>query len=137
MDEGVKALELVGTGAQFPIIMEGLCTIFGLKIYPLGGLINLEGTRDILRVIFLYQVYPCIMKNCFLSVILDNKYGDRFQAQLDTLVIDHLVVTITMEELEQHYNLETDILKHCNFKKNIREDHTIPEHNLEGVKGKV
>ena len=34
-------------------------------------------------------------------VVLDHKYGKQVPVQLGTLVIDHLVATMTNEELQQ------------------------------------
>ena len=41
------------------------------------------------------------MKMCYFLVILGNKYGKRVPIQIGTLVIDHLVSVMTMEELQQ------------------------------------
>ena len=43
---------------------------------------------------------PQFNEDMFILVILDHKYGERVPAQIGTQVIDHLVVTITEEELQ-------------------------------------
>ena len=70
-------------------------------------------------------------------VISDNKYIERVPVQLGTLVVDHLVVTMIMEELQQ----VGDTWKQVYFstvikKRRVTENPSIPEYDLEEVKGK-
>ena len=47
------------------------------------------------------QDLPRYNEDVLFLVISDNKYGERVPVQIGTLVIDHLVVTMTVEELQQ------------------------------------
>ena len=71
-------------------------------------------------------------------IILEHKYWEGVPVQTGTQVIDHLVATMTGEELQQagetwkQVHLSTVILK-----RNIMESLNIPKYDLEGVKGKI
>ena len=69
---------------------------------------HLEGTGGIvipykgnMEANFITQGLPQYNEDILFLVILDKKYGERVPVQLGTLVIDHLVMTMTMEELQQ------------------------------------
>ena len=69
---------------------------------------------------------------------MNNKYGERVPVQKGTLVIDHLVMTMTAEELQQagdtwkQIHLSTVILK-----RNTMESLNVPKYDLKGVKDRV
>ena len=61
-------------------------------------------------------------------VILDHKYEERVPVQIDTQVIEHLVVTMTKKKLQQAGDtLETGTPQHCYFQKKYCEG---PKHPL-------
>ena len=71
-------------------------------------------------------------------VISDNKYGERVPAQIGTLVIDHLVMTMTADELQlTGDNWKWVYLRTVISKRNTVESLNIPNYNLEGIKGRV
>ena len=60
-------------------------------------------------------------------VSLVNKYGERVPLQLGTLVLDHLVVTMTMEELQQARDTWKQVhLSTVISKRNMIENSSIP-----------
>ena len=77
-------------------------------------------------------------KDVLSLVILENKYGERVPVQIGTLVIDHLVATMTAEELQQAGDTWKQVhLGTVISKRNTVESHNMPMFDLEGVKGKI
>ena len=64
-------------------------------------------------------------------VIADHKFGGRVPVQIDTQVIDHLVVTMTEEELQQAGDTWKQVhLRTIISKRNTVESLNIPEYHL-------
>ena len=81
---------------------------------------------------------PWYNEDVLFLVILDNKYGERVPIQISTLVTDHLVMTMTTEEVQQ----AGDTWKWVHLSIVILEGNTVeglnvPKYNLKGVKGRV
>ena len=81
---------------------------------------------------------PQYNEDILLLAVLDHKYREQVPVQLGKLVIDHLVLTMTTEELQQtdetwkHVHLSTVLSK-----RNTVESPGIPMYHLKGVKGKI
>ena len=81
---------------------------------------------------------PQYNEDLLFLVVPDHKYGQRVHVQIGTLVIDHLVMTITKEELQwagdtwKQVHLSTIVSK-----RNTMESLNIPKYGLKGVKGKI
>ena len=70
--------------------------------------------------------------------ILDHKYWERVPVQISTQVIDHLIVTMTGEELQQAGDTWKQVhLSTVISTRNTVESLNVPEYELEGVKGKI
>ena len=73
-----------------------------------------------------------------LLVVSDHKYGKRVPVLIGTQVIDHLVVTITREELQQAGETWKQVhLSTVISKQNTVKGLDISEYDLEGVRGKI
>ena len=104
--EGVEMMALVDTGPQISTLTEGFYSEFRFRILPWRFVASC-GDRGIVIPYKGYVVVNLIIpglpqhkEDVLFLIILDNKYGERVPVQLGTLVIDHLVVTMTMEELQ-------------------------------------
>ena len=81
---------------------------------------------------------PQYKEDVLFLVILDNKYGERVPEQLGILVIDHLVVTMTVEALQQ----DGDTWKKLHIctvisKRNTVKSLDVPQYDLKGVQCRV
>ena len=86
----------------------------------------------------LYQAYPQYNGDVLFLVVLNHKYGEQAPLWLGTLVIHHLVVTMTTEELQQAGETLNQV--HSNTvlsKRNAVESPSIYKYDLKGVKGKI
>ena len=73
-----------------------------------------------------------------LVVILDNKYQKRVPVEIGTLVIDHLVATMTFEDLQQAGVTWKNLhLSTVFWKRNTVKSLNVPEYDLKEVKGKI
>ena len=65
-------------------------------------------------------------------------YGERVPVEIGTQVIDHLVMTMTEEELQQAGDTQKQIhLSTVISGRNTMESLNVPKYDLEGVKGKI
>ena len=81
--EGVETMALVDTGSKVSTLTEGFCSKFQLKILSLG--VCIFRGQGVLQY-FIIPGLPWYIKDVLF------------------LVIDHLVMTMTMEELQQAWN---------------------------------
>ena len=77
-------------------------------VYLVGSLLHLKGTGGIaipqkgyVEANLTIPALPWYDEDVLLLVILDHKYGKTVPVQISSLIIDHLVPTMTEEELQQ------------------------------------
>ena len=87
--EVVETVALVDIWFQIPALTKGFCTEFGLRIFPLRGLLHLKGTGGVpipykgyIDVNLTIPGLPRYNEDVF--VILDHKYGDRVPVKIGT-----------------------------------------------------
>ena len=81
---------------------------------------------------------PQYNEDVLCMVILDNKYQERVPVQIGTLVIDHLVMTITVDELQQPVDTWKQVhLSTVISKRNTVKSLNVPKYNFKEVKGRV
>ena len=95
-------MELMDTGSQISALTKGLCSEFGLRILPFGGLLHLKGTEGI---VIPFKGYieakltvpglPQYNEDMLFLVAPDHKYGEGVPVSIGTQVIDHLAMTMT------------------------------------------
>ena len=137
MVEGVEMMALVDTWSQISALTKGFCTEFVLGILPLRGLLHLEQTGG---VPIPYKGYV----EANLSIPGLPQYNEDVlsfsdsKSQIGTQVIDHLVMTMTGEELQwaretwKQVHLSTVISK-----RNSMMSLNVPEYNFKGVMVKI
>ena len=136
-------MALVDTGSQISTLIEGFCLEFGLRILP-WGFVAAQGDGGIT---ISYKVYveanliPGLAQyneDVLFLVISDNKCGERVPVQIGTLVIDNLVVTMTMEELQHAWDIWIQVHLSTEISnRNTMKSLNVPEYDLKGVKGKI
>ena len=105
--EGVEMMALMDTGSQVSTLTEGFCSEFRLRILPLGvcSILRAQGYCDTIKGIcrgnLIIPGLPQYNEDVLFFVILDTKYGERVPLQKGTPVIDHLVMTMNAQELQQ------------------------------------
>ena len=142
---GAETMAMVDTGSQVSTLTEGFYLEVGLTILPLKGLLHLEGTGDILipykgyvEAYLIIPGLPLYSKLVLYLVVSDHKYGEQVPVQLGVLVIDHLVATMTTEELQQASETWKQVHSSTILSKgNVVASPNIPKYDLKGVKGKI
>ena len=102
--EGMEKMAVVDTGSQVFILTEGFHSEFGLKTFH-WGFVASSGDRGYFNTTKGYVeanlLVPGLLwynDNMLFLVISEYKYGERVPVEIGTLVIDHLVITMTVED---------------------------------------
>ena len=104
--DGCKVTALVDLGAQVPNISARLCEELGLKIQPLGRLLELEGTGSAaipyLRFVEVNLQIPEIRRyneDVLLLAIPTMAYSERVLVVVGSKIIDKVLGCMTVGEL--------------------------------------
>ena len=99
-------MTLVYTGSEVSTLTEGFCLELRLKILPLGILLHLEETWGIsilqkgyIEANLIIPGFHQYNDDVLLLIVSHHNYGEWVPVQLGSLVIDHLVVTMTTEKI--------------------------------------